>query len=158
MTRPSQQELCAKLTGVRMEADGSAIADCPVCGDKGTGKLRVFLDGSVACYRYTGIGNGEQWKHAKEVYTAAGFDAPVSTFIRESLFGGRLSLELSPAERGRVLVVARNCDSILGRDEFNINKMAERAKFVASLVPFTTDERGIVASTLIQLSSLQKVL
>lgn len=150
--RPNQQALLSKLSGVRMESDGSAIGDCPVCGDKGKGKLKVFVDGTPSCRRYAGIGNGEHGKHIKEVYSATGFDEPVSTFINESLFDGRLSLELSPATRGRVLVVARNCKAILGRDEFNLDRMAERLKFVSSLASLTDDERNVVTATLIQLA------
>jgi len=150
--RPNQQALLSKLEGIRMESDGSAVADCPVCNDKGKGKLKVFADGTAVCYRFTGVGNGEHGKHVKEVYAASGFDEPVSSFISESLFGGKLSLELSPAARGRVRVAARNCNSLLALDEFYLDRQADRAKFVASLPSLADDERNVVTTTLIQLT------
>lgn len=148
--RHDQQSLLSKLSGVRIESDGSAIADCPVCDDKGKGKLKVFADGTAVCYRYTGVGNGEHGKHIKEVYAASGFDEPVSAFITETLFGGKLTLELNPAERGRVQVTARNCTSIFQKDAFYLDRMADRAKFVGSLTMFSDTEQQEIGNRLLQ--------
>src|SRR5262245_14359565 len=108
--RHSRDEIIKRLDNTRIESDGSAIADCPACATdgKGIGKLYVYADGTTVCQRYRGISSEEHHKHIKQVFTAIGLAAPVSSFIKESLFNDRLTLELSPSERGRVQVTARN--------------------------------------------------
>ncbi|MBL8189230.1 MAG: hypothetical protein JNK38_14575 [Acidobacteria bacterium] len=124
-----------KLSSVRQEADGSLSADCPVCSmdGKGAGKLKVFADGSLVCHRFSG--SGEHSAHRKNILKALGINNLQHTpaFISESLFDGTLTLEVSPADRGRVRLIARNCVGTLHRDLLNLDKADERERFVKRL-------------------------
>ncbi|MDQ3011730.1 MAG: hypothetical protein M3X11_13610, partial [Acidobacteriota bacterium] len=53
--------------------------------------------------------------------------------IREVLFDGRITLELTPSMRGKAVLVARNCTGILHRDELSLDKNSDRARFVKEL-------------------------
>jgi DNA polymerase I-like protein with 3'-5' exonuclease and polymerase domains len=146
--------IAEKLSGLRPEPDGSFVGDCPVCEleGKGAGKLRVYANGSLACFRFSGSGDSAQ--HRADILKALdlGDDERPTAFITESLFGGKLKIECSPAERGRVKVVARNCDSTLHRDTLTLDKADERAKFVKSLVGFGDDERRLIHQAMLKLA------
>lgn len=150
----SQQQIVDKLSSARPESDGSIIADCPVCAleGKGAGKLKIFADGSLVCYRFAGVGLDESKKHRQSIFAALGLDEPAPCFISQPMFDGKLTLNVSKAERGRQLVVARNCGAELARDVFDINKMADRNRFVGVLNMFTEDERREVGNMLVQIA------
>jgi DNA polymerase-1 len=151
--QPSQKQIIDLLSNVRSEPDGSAIADCPACSldGKGAGKLKVFVDGSIICYRFNG--SGVMRDHLADILKAIGLDKPQenTAFIKETILNGKLTLEISPRERGKQLVVANNCSSIIHRDVINIDAAKERRLFVSAL-SLPDDESKVVAQVLITLA------
>ncbi|HYE75634.1 MAG TPA: hypothetical protein VEF04_19985, partial [Blastocatellia bacterium] len=141
-----------KLENVKDEPDGGYKADCPVCAleDKGAGKLRVFPDGNLICYRFAGT--GETRSHIEDIRKALGVEAAIkpSALVTRSLLDNKLKLECSPAGRGKVLVVARNCSSTLARDTFYLDRSADRNKFISSL-SLSEEEQKPVAQALLDL-------
>lgn len=70
--------------------------------------------------------------------------------IREVLFNGRITLELTPAMRGKAVLVARNCTGVLHRDELSLSKSVDRTKFVKELA-LPDDEQQTVHQALLTL-------
>jgi DNA polymerase I-like protein with 3'-5' exonuclease and polymerase domains len=118
----------------RTEADGTLITDCPVCAleNKGEGKAKVFTDGGFACMRFAGTESAE---HKREMLSAWNLETSVkpSAFMCESILDGQLTFEIERGERGRQRVTARNCDSVLHLDTFNLADSSARVKFIKNL-------------------------
>lgn len=151
MVLPDRNKIISSLGNVRHESDGSVTSDCPICSlqNKGAGKLKVFADGSIVCYRFSG--SGAMREHVKEIFKAIGLDEPKEAFITESLLNGQLTLEISPAERRKQLLVARNCNASLHRDVLSLDRASDRAKFVSAL-NLTDDESKAVTQSLVTLA------
>lgn len=155
---PQLDTLSEKLSGVRQEADGSISADCPVCANEGyPGKrLTLFIgpDGRItyiACRRFSGAGTKANRQHVAPVCDLLNLSEQPETFIKETLFDGTLTLELTPAERGKVCLVARNCASVLGRDLLSLDKAADRAQFIKRLA-LDEDKQRTLDQTLLSLA------
>ena len=150
----SFEDICQKVCDARKEADGSITFECPVCLAEGhpAKRVRLFLNGSISCLRYAGSDQDTNREHIKPIKDLLGLNAGQSGFIRETLFNGRLTLEISPADRGKQLIVARNCNSVFHRDEIYLNRAAEREKFVAALDDFASDERKQIAHSLLEMA------
>jgi DNA polymerase I-like protein with 3'-5' exonuclease and polymerase domains len=139
----------------RTERDGSLITDCPVCEleNKGAGKLKVFSDGRVACYRFAGIDRGEHRKEILDSFRAEHekTSSERSAFITETLFDGSLTIEIERAARDRQTITARNCDSVLHVDAFNLADAGRRSKFIRAL-SLDPDKVSVLTTTLVQLA------
>lgn len=76
---------------------------------------------------------------------------PSSEPIREILFDGQLTLELTPSNAGKAVLVARNCTKVLHRDEVSLNKNLDRAKFIKAL-GLTEEDQAKAHQTLLALA------
>lgn len=132
--------LSEKLTGVRRESGGSYTADCPVCAadNHPTIRFRIYvdLDGQITgmvCPRGAAAGKDASRKHMQPIRDLLDISEDAPSLIRQSLFDGKLTLELSPGGRGKVRLVGRNCTSVLHRDLCSLDKSEDRARFVKKL-------------------------
>ncbi len=118
----------------RIETDGSLITDCPVCAleNKGEGKAKIFADGGFTCRRFAGTSPTE---HLREMLAEWELDttSKPSSFMSETLLDGQLNIEIERGERGKQRVTARNCNSVLHIDTFNLADSSARAKFIKKL-------------------------
>lgn len=125
----------AKFSDARAEQDGAITFECPACRDEGhhNKRIKLFASGALACARFASAGKEANREHCAPIREALGIGAQSSAFISESLFDGKLTLEVTPAERGKVLLLARNCSKVLHRDVLSLDKAADRAKFIKEL-------------------------
>jgi DNA polymerase I-like protein with 3'-5' exonuclease and polymerase domains len=136
----------------RIETDGSLTLDCSVCAleNKGEGKAKIFANGGFTCFRFAGIAPAE---HKREMLAEWELDtnSKPSPFMSETILDDKLTFEIGRGERGKQKITARNCDSVLHLDTFNLADSSARAKFVKNLNLNETD--AITASrTLIDLA------
>lgn len=77
-----------------------------------------------------------------------------SAMISETLFDGdsKLTLECEPVERGKVLILAKNCSCTLHRAEIKLNRPDDRAKFVKALPEFDESQRKQIGQALLRLA------
>ncbi len=118
----------------RTETDGSLITDCPVCEleNKGKNKAKIFPDGGFTCQRFAGT---VATAHKQEMLSAWNLESAVkpSAFMSETILGGQVTFEIERGERGWQRVTARNCDSVLHLDTFNLADSSSRVKFIKNL-------------------------
>jgi DNA polymerase I-like protein with 3'-5' exonuclease and polymerase domains len=150
-----------KFPDARQEQDGSiTLPECPLCRDEGhphkSVKVFVGADGritGVGCSRFAGAGAEANREHCAPLRELLGLgDGAASASIREVLLDGRLTLECSPAERGKARLVARNCTATLHRDTLSLDKAEERAKFIKALDGLGDDERKLLHQALLTLA------
>jgi len=151
--------IAEKLSGVRRESDGSVVADCPVCAADNHSNVRCKLylgtDGritGIACPRGSAAGGQANREHCAPIRQMLGIAGEPSTFISQSLFDGKLTLEVSPAERGKVRLLARNCNSVLHRDVCSLDKAEDRSRFVKQLNLDDTQQQVEVNRVLLALA------
>ncbi len=136
----------------RTETNGTVITDCPPCELEGKGKdkAKIFPDGNHVCLRYAGTDASE---HKREMLTAWNLEPSVksSSFMSETILDGKLTIEIEPGLRDKQRVTARNCNSVLNVDVFNLADSSARVKFVKGL-NLTGDEATQAARTLIDLT------
>jgi hypothetical protein len=118
----------------RIESDGSLTLDCPVCAleNKGDGKAKIFANGGFTCYRFAGIAPTE---HKREMLAEWELDASSkpASFMSEEILEGTLTFEIGRGDRGKQKITARNCDSVLHIDTFNLADSSARVKFLKNL-------------------------
>ncbi len=118
----------------RTEPDGSLITDCPVCEleNKGKDKAKIFAAGGFICQRFAGTGATE---HKLEMLSGWNLESAVkpSSFMSETILDGQVTFEIERGERGKQRVLARNCDSVLHLDTFNLADSSARVKFIKNL-------------------------
>jgi DNA polymerase I-like protein with 3'-5' exonuclease and polymerase domains len=136
----------------RIETDGSLTLDCPVCAleNKGEGKAKIFPDGGLTCFRFAGIAPTE---HKREMLSEWELEttSKTSSFMYEEILDGKITFEIGRGERGKQKITARNCDSVLHVDTFNLADSSARVKFLKNLNLSEPD--GVVAcQTLINLA------
>jgi hypothetical protein len=71
--------------------------------------------------------------------------------MSETILEGKLTIEIEPGLRDKQRVTARNCNSVLNVDVFNLADSSARAKFVKGL-NLDGDEATETARTLIDLT------
>jgi DNA polymerase-1 len=124
----------AQSIAYRIETDGSITTDCLVCAleNKGDGKAKIFADGGFTCFRFAGI---DSYEHKKEMLSEWNLEtsAKPSSFMSEEILAGKLTFEIGRGERGKQKITARNCDSVLHIDTFNLADSSARAKFLKNL-------------------------
>jgi DNA polymerase-1 len=134
------------------ESDGSLTLDCPVCAleNKGDGKAKIFANGGFTCFRFAGIDPAE---HKREMLVEWDLEASSkpSSFMSEELLDGTLTLEIGRGERGKQKITARNCDSVLHIDTFNLADSSARAKFLKNL-NLSESDGAVACQTLINLA------
>ncbi len=141
---------------------GSASATCIVCENEGhpNKRVKVFVgaDGRVtglSCERFATAGFAdENRKHCQPYRDALNLSSAPKAFITKALFKGSLTIECSQAERGKVRLVARNCNpaSVLNRDVISLDRAKERNDFIKALPNFNTQERNEIDQMLKQLA------
>jgi DNA polymerase I-like protein with 3'-5' exonuclease and polymerase domains len=118
----------------RTETDGTIIADCQPCELEGKGKdkAKIFPDGGLACLRFAGT---ESHEHKREMLSAWNLETSVkpSAFMSETILDGQITFEIERGERGKQRVTARNCNSVLHVDVFNLADSSARVKFIKNL-------------------------
>ncbi len=115
------------------ETDGSISTHCSACLNEGrTVKAKIFSSGSYGCPRYAGT---ESYEHRREMLSAWNLEpsAKPSSFMSETILDGQLNIEIERGERGKQRVTARNCNSVLHIDTFNLADSSARAKFIKKL-------------------------
>lgn len=128
--------LLAKLPAFQRESDGSIITECPICSlenGKGHNKVKVFPNGRFACARFIGLSDEVSREHRQAILSAWGISEVTPAFITESLFDGKLTLDIRRAARGKYRVTARNCESTFAVEEMNIADARARERFIKSL-------------------------
>lgn len=122
----------------RQEKDNSVVFECPVChADNHPGKqIKLFANGALSCARFASAGRDANRDHCQPIRDTLGLGAPASAFITKTLFDGKLTIECSQAERGKVKLVARNCNSTLNRDVISLDRAKERNDFIKALQGF----------------------
>jgi DNA polymerase I-like protein with 3'-5' exonuclease and polymerase domains len=132
----------AQVIEYRTETNGTIIADCLTCELEGKGKgkdkAKIFPDGNHVCLRYAGT---DAYEHKSEMRAAWNLEPSVKStaFMSEAILGGQLTFEIERGERGRQRVTARNCDSVLHLDTFNLADSSARVKFIKNLNLQETD-------------------
>jgi DNA polymerase I-like protein with 3'-5' exonuclease and polymerase domains len=118
----------------RTETDGSLITDCQACELEGKGKdkAKIFAGGGFTCQRFAGTGAAE---HKREMLAGWNLETSVkpSAFMSETILNGQVTFEIERGERGKQRVTARNCNSVLHLDTFNLSDSSARAKFIKNL-------------------------
>jgi hypothetical protein len=136
----------------RTETNGTVITDCPICGLEGKGKdkAKIFVDGNHVCLRYAGT---DAYEHKCEMLSAWNLEPSVksTSFMSETILDGQVTFEILRSECGKQRVTARNCNSVLNVDVFNLSDSSARAKFVKGL-NLIGDESTQAARTLIDLA------
>lgn len=142
----------AKFSDARAEQDGAITFECPACRDEGhhNKQVKLFANGALACARFASAGRDANREHCAPIREALGLGAPssASTLIEKVLFGGKLTIECSQAERGKVKLVARNCNSVLSRDVISLDRAKERDNFVKALPGFSGQEAAEIDQVL----------
>jgi hypothetical protein len=118
--------------------------------NKGEGKAKIFADGGFTCFRFAGTASAE---HKREMLSEWNLEtsAKPSSFLSEVILDGKLTFEIGRGERGKQKITARNCDSVLHIDTFNLADSSARVKFLKNLN--LSDSDGVVAcQTLINLA------
>lgn len=153
--RPDINTIREQYPDAREEKDGSIVFECPICRAEGHhGKtFTLFANGATSCPRAGAGGQAFNRSHCRPVRDMLGMGVEaVSSFISRVLFDGKLTIECDQAERGKVRLVARNCDSILGRNVISLDREKERSEFIKKLPDFDTQERKEINQTLLQLA------
>jgi DNA polymerase I-like protein with 3'-5' exonuclease and polymerase domains len=118
----------------RTETDGSLITDCQPCELEGKGKdkAKIFADGGFTCQRFAGT---ESHEHKREMLAAWNLETSVkpSAFMSATILDGQITFEIERGERGKQRVTARNCNSVLHVDVFNLADSSARVKFIKNL-------------------------
>ncbi len=146
--------LDAQGINYRIETNGTIIADCPTCELEGKGKgkdkAKIFPDGRWVCLRFAGTESAE---HRREMLDGweMGTPANPSAFMSETILDGKLTIEIEQGSRDKQRVTARNCNSVLNIDAFNLADSSARAKFVKRL-DLTDVDATAAARTLIELT------
>jgi DNA polymerase-1 len=115
------------------ETDGSISTHCSACLNEGrTVKAKIFSNGSYGCPRYAGT---ESYEHRREMLSAWNLEtsAKPSSFMSEEILDGTLTFEIGRGERGKQKITARNSDSVLHIDTFNLADSSARVKFLKNL-------------------------
>ncbi|NOT64262.1 MAG: hypothetical protein HOP19_28940, partial [Acidobacteria bacterium] len=135
MTNHSINTVAKVFPDARQQADGSITFECPACRDDAhpNKPVTLYSNGALSCVRFINGGRDANREHVATIRTMLGEAEAPARFLTETLFDGKLTLELAPAERGKVKLVARNCDSVLHRDALTLDKADDRAKFVKQL-------------------------
>jgi DNA polymerase I-like protein with 3'-5' exonuclease and polymerase domains len=128
--------------------------------------MKIFADGAFACPRFSGVSADAKCDHNRSILDAVGIGGPevaaVAPLISESLFDGKLLLEIGRAARGKHLVTARNCDSTHVVDELNLSDATARDKYLKRLtekLDLNNSDRKTVAQVLVNLADrIVKVL
>jgi DNA polymerase I-like protein with 3'-5' exonuclease and polymerase domains len=141
----------AKCVEYQIADDGSISTDCAACSNEGrTVKAKIFPNGNYGCPRYTGT---ESYEHRREMLSAWDLEpsSKPASFMSEEILDGKLTFEIGRGERGKQKITARNCDSVLHIDTFNLADSSARVKFLKNLNLSEPD--GVVAcQTLINLA------
>lgn len=136
----------------RTETNGVIVADCPVCEleGKGKGKAKIFPDGYHLCLRYSGT---DAYGHKREMLSAWNLQPSLkpSSFMSETALDSKLNIEIERSERGKQRVTARNCNSVLHIDVFNLADGTARTKFVKNL-KLSEFDASAVTRTLVDLA------
>ena len=151
----SLAEVQEVYSDARPETDGSLIFECPVCrADGRPGKMcKLYANGALSCPSVAGIGQKANREHCQPIGEALDLaDDQTGAFITKILFDGKLTVECSQAERGKVQLVARNCNSTLNRDVISLDRAKERSDFIKGLPGFDDDQRGEISQALLQLA------
>jgi len=149
------EEVQVHCPDARQEPDGSKVFECPICrADGHPGKqAKLYDSGWLSCSRFASAGVDANREHCAPIREALGLStSPAPAFITKSLFDGALTVECSTAERGKVQLVARNCNSILNRDVISLNRAKERNDFIKALSDFDEGQRGEISQALLQLA------
>ena len=158
----SVEELKDRLKAVP-ESDGSCRADCPVCmqeGSNGRGGLKIYSNGRFGCSRYSSSSNVERREHKRAILKEVGLEGNGNpAAISATLLNGRITLEVSPASRGKHRIVARDneSDQVLAMDVVVLAEKRGRAQFLSVFNDsnpdeFNSDELKEIDKTLVALA------
>src|SRR5262249_14088163 len=151
--RPDITAIRAHYPDARQENDGSIVFECPICrAEDHPGKqVKLYVTGVPSCSRFASAGREANRDHCSPILDMIGVGTG-SSFISKVLFDGKLTIECDQAERGKVRLVARNCDSILGRNIISLDREKERSDFIKKLPDFDTQERKEIDQKLLELA------
>lgn len=153
MERVEFSSIKNKFPSSRQEPDGCITFDCPICAESGhIGKrATLYANGAISCVRFASVGGTANHEHCGPIREMLGLsNKPTSTFIEEALLDGKLTFNCSLTSRGKVKLIARNCDSTLHCDEINIYRAEHRDKFLTKL-ELNDEQRKESNQTLIRL-------
>src|SRR5437764_51016 len=106
------QEISSKFQLARQESNESITFDCTICAVEGhNGKrVKLYTNGAMSCSRFASAGVEANREHCRPIREMLSIGEQPAKFISETLLDGKLKIECSPADRGKVRLVARNCD------------------------------------------------
>ncbi|MGH9755242.1 MAG: hypothetical protein ACREA2_20890 [Blastocatellia bacterium] len=139
----------------RQELGGSIVFECPICRAEGhhAKHARLYANGAISCTRLAAGGSDANRAHCAPIREALGLaDDLRKPFITKVLFDGTLIVECSQAARGKVQIVARNCNSVLNRDVVSLNVAKDRIAFIKALDGFDDSQREVINQALLQLA------